>query len=210
MIKKDTNPKEALGIRKVPMHVVPTKPLMALGLAMMEGGRKYGAHNYREMGVRFSTYYDAAMRHLMSWWEGEDIDPESGVFHVVKAMACLTVLMDSIYMNNYTDDRPIRYPNGIDMDSFNKAASSIIDAYPECKKGYYQIGKTKIDTKNSDHELNKAIAEEQEKKVCEICGSPAFFRSTPESAGDGYPVGTLFCGRHVYYGDELIDTSEGN
>jgi hypothetical protein len=133
---KCTNPKDALGTKKVSMHAVPCGPLMELGLAMMEGGRKYGAHNYREMGVRASVYYDAALRHLMDWWEGEDIDPDSGVHHVVKAMACLFVVRDSMLMDNLEDDRPIRYPNGLDIVKFNEQATEIIKKYPDCKEPF--------------------------------------------------------------------------
>lgn len=136
---KPTNPKEALGIRKVPMHCVPRGPLMELGLAMMEGGRKYGAHNYRDMGVRASTYYDAIQRHVDAWWEGEDIDPDSGIHHLIKAMACIIVLRDSQWMGNCTDDRPIRYPNGLDMERLNEQAAKIIEMYPECKKPFIHL-----------------------------------------------------------------------
>jgi hypothetical protein len=120
------------------MHVVPTKPLLEVGLAMMEGGRKYGAHNYRAVGVKMSVYYDAAMRHLMDWWEGEDIDPESGVSHVVKAIACLFVLRDSMHMDNARDDRPIQYPGGLDMRVMNEMAANIINMYPDCVRPYTQ------------------------------------------------------------------------
>lgn len=137
---KDTNPKEALGIEKVPLHPVPCEVLMELGLAMMEGGRKYGTHNYREMGIRASTYYDACQRHLMSWWEGEDIDPDSGIHHVIKAMACLLVVRDSMHMGNVVDDRPLQLPSKIDIDSLNQRAKDIIEKYPECKAPYTQVG----------------------------------------------------------------------
>ncbi len=131
---KPTNPKDALGIKKVPLHCVPSAPLLEVGLAMMEGGRKYGAHNYRDMGVRISTYYDAVMRHLIDFWEGEDIDPDSGVHHLVKAMACLFVVRDSMYMGNCDDDRPNRYPDGLNMNKINKLAQKLIQKYPDCAK----------------------------------------------------------------------------
>lgn len=134
--KKDSNPKDALGVKKVPLHAVPVKPLLEVGLAMMEGGRKYGTHNYRAIGVRMSTYYNAAMRHLMAWWEGEDTDKDSGVPHLVKAMASLFVVRDGILMGNCVDDRPIRYPDGIDMEKFNNLAADMITKYPECAKAF--------------------------------------------------------------------------
>ena len=154
--KKDSNPKDALGIKKVPLHAVPVKPLFEVGLAMMEGGRKYGTHNYRAIGVRVSTYYDAVMRHMMSWWEGEDIDPDSGVHHLVKAMACLFVVRDGMHMENCIDDRPIRYPSGgMDMTAFNKIASDLITKYPECAKAFTQHSLYPEDQPHPDqrHEL---------------------------------------------------------
>ena len=69
--KKDTNPKDAIGIAKTPMSVISGPVIAELGLAMMEGARKYGRHNYRAVGVRASVYYDAMMRHMMAFWEGE-------------------------------------------------------------------------------------------------------------------------------------------
>lgn len=133
---KSTNPKEELGTRKVPLHCLPCKPIMEMALGMMEGGRKYGTHNYRVMGVRSSTYYNATMRHLMAWWEGEDIDPDSGINHIVKALTSLLVLRDSMLMGNCEDDRPVKYPNGINIPELNEQASEIIDKYPECKKPF--------------------------------------------------------------------------
>jgi len=139
--EKPTNPKDALGIRKVPLHCIPCGPLLELGLAMMEGGRKYGSHNYRPMGVRASVYYDAAMRHLIDWWEGEDIDPDSGIHHIMKATACLVVMRDSMLMGNYDDDRPVNYPDGLDMSKFNKQAAEIIKKYPVCVDPFLEKGK---------------------------------------------------------------------
>lgn len=129
---KPTNPKDALGIKKAPLHCVPCGPLYELGLAMMEGGRKYGTHNYRAIGVRASTYYNAVMRHMAAWWEGEHVDPDSGVPHIVKAIACLFVLRDSQLMGNCADDRPIRYPKELNLKRLNEMAADLIKKYPDC------------------------------------------------------------------------------
>lgn len=136
--KKDTNPKDALGIKKAPLHCIPCGPLFELGLAMMEGGRKYGTHNYRAVGVRASVYYDAIMRHLTQWWEGEDIDLDSGLHPLIKAAASIVVMRDGMLMNNYIDDRPIKYPNKFNMSEFNKKAGDIIDKYPKCAEPFLQ------------------------------------------------------------------------
>lgn len=103
---KPPNPKDALGIAKAPMSCVPVNVVAELGVAMMEGALKYGRYNWRTADVRGSVYFDAAIRHLFAWWEGENIDPDSGMSHVVKAMASLCVLRDGMQQPGFTDDRP--------------------------------------------------------------------------------------------------------
>jgi len=137
---KPTNPKDALGIKKAPLHCVPCGPLFEVGLAFLEGARKYGSHNYRSVGVRASVYYDAVMRHMMAWWEGELLDPDSGVPHIVKAMACLFVLRDSQLAGNCTDDRPLRCSGGLGMPGLNKKAAAIIEKYPDCVAPFLERG----------------------------------------------------------------------
>jgi len=88
------------------MSVVPAGVIAEIAVAMTEGMNKYGRHNYREVGVRASVYYDGTMRHLMDWWEGTDIDPDSMMNHVTKAITSLTVLRDCMMNDNWVDDRP--------------------------------------------------------------------------------------------------------
>lgn len=135
---KDTNPKDAVGTAKAPLSTVPAGVMAEVGIAMLEGARKYGRHNYRVAGVRASVYYDAAMRHMMAWWEGEDIDPDSGLPHPVKAIACLAVLRDAQMNNKCTDDRPPRLPSGW-LAKLSEKAAEIIGRYPDAKAPYRQI-----------------------------------------------------------------------
>ena len=133
------NPKDVVGTKKVPMSTVPLPVLYETALAMMEGAREYGRHNYRIAGVRGSVYYDALWRHIGAWWEGEDIDPKSGLHHIAKAIATLVVLRDSQIAGNWEDDRP---PNIIDSnfwDSLNKHAANLVDSIPDPKPACTQI-----------------------------------------------------------------------
>lgn len=132
---KDTNPKDAVGIRKVFFSVIPWGVIWELGLALLEGARKYGRHNWRVAGVRASVYVDASQRHITEWWEGTDIDPDSGLSHITKAIATLTVLRDSMMIGNYIDDRPPPLPTGL-LGEMNKKASEIIDRYPDPKPAF--------------------------------------------------------------------------
>lgn len=106
MTIKPTNPKDAIGIRKAPLSCVPMNVVAEIGVGMLEGAAKYGRHNYRGVGVRASVYFDATMRHLIAWWEGETIDPESGMHHIAKALTSLTVLRDAQQRGMCDDDRP--------------------------------------------------------------------------------------------------------
>jgi len=137
---KDTNPKDAVGTGKVPFSTVSAPVIAEVGLAMLEGARKYGRHNYREAGVRASVYYDATFRHLGAWWEGEDIDPDSGLSHVTKAIAGLMVLRDSMLYENWVDDRPPKVKNGW-VQKLSKLAKDIIAKYPDAKDPYTELKK---------------------------------------------------------------------
>jgi hypothetical protein len=132
---KSSNPKDAVGTRKTPFSTVPAGFTAELGLALLEGARKYGRHNYRVIGVRASVYYDACLRHLTSWWEGEDIDPDSGLPHLVKAAACLAVIRDAQMNDKCTDDRPPPLPEGW-LRSLNEKAAELIDRLPDAKEPY--------------------------------------------------------------------------
>jgi len=105
---KSINPKDAIGSTKPPITTVPMNVMSELGVAMMEGAIKYGKHNYRVSPVRASVYVDAAWRHLSNWWEGEDIDPDSELSHVIKAIASLTVIRDAMMQDSWYDDRPVK------------------------------------------------------------------------------------------------------
>ncbi len=107
-VMKATNPKDAVGSLKLLWSVLPFRALTGAALALLSGSMKYGRHNYRPMGVRASVYFDANMRHMTAWWEGEDMDPDSRLCHVDLAIAGLLVLRDSMMEGNWNDDRPPR------------------------------------------------------------------------------------------------------
>lgn len=121
---KDTNPKDALGTAKWRQFMtVPRQVLWELGVAMLEGALKYGRHNYRASGVRASVYLDAAYGHLDQFCEGEDIDKDSGLSHITKAMASLAVLRDAMMNDFWTDDRP---PKINDLDGVRDRLQALV------------------------------------------------------------------------------------
>ena len=129
---KDTNPKDAIGCTKPPTHFISKPVLYEIGNALLEGACKYGAHNWRVAGVRASVYDDAAKRHLDAWWEGEDIDPDSGMHHITKAIAGLIVIRDAMIFGMFKDDRPPKSPPGW-MAEAQKQTDAILKKYPNPK-----------------------------------------------------------------------------
>jgi len=107
---KSSNPKQAFADRKIPIHLWPDTATIMGSLALLDGALKYGRANWREAGVQASTYHDACRRHLASWFEGQDDDPDSGLPHLAHCLACIAILFDSQAKGNLTDDR--QYPGG--------------------------------------------------------------------------------------------------
>ena len=56
------------------------------------GARKYAINNWQQVSDPQTRYYDAAMRHLDAWHQGEGPDPESGLPHLAHALCCIMFL----------------------------------------------------------------------------------------------------------------------
>lgn len=135
--RKPTNPKDFVGLTKPPMSTVSKLVMAEVGVAMLEGAMKYGRHNYRGTDVLASIYIDAAGRHLDAWYEGQELDPDSGMSHLTKAIASLTVLRDAQIVGTMIDDRPpAMAPAGFWEDLGNKV-KAIIARYGHVKPKHY-------------------------------------------------------------------------
>ena len=108
--KKPTNPKDAIGSGKLPMHLIPGSAKAYLALAFLEGALKYGKYNWRIAGVRSSIYLDAMERHYEKWKNGEETDLLTGVPHLASIMACCAIILDARIVGKLTDDRPPTAP----------------------------------------------------------------------------------------------------
>ena len=81
------------------------------------------------------------MRHLMSWWEGEDIDPTSQLSHITKAISSLVVLRDAMLRGNWVDDRPPVSTAGW-VEELNAKAGELLDKFPNPIPAYTQVGES--------------------------------------------------------------------
>jgi hypothetical protein len=116
---KAPNPKTLMGNLKVPnFSVIPSIALIHEARAMeygayhaprKDGGRGYGPFNWRDSNIEYLTYVEAAVRHIMSAADREDIDPETGDFkvpHLALARATLGILIDALEHGTVIDNRP--------------------------------------------------------------------------------------------------------
>lgn len=130
--RKDTNPKDAVGVRKWrQFFCVPFAVVCEMGVAMLEGARKYGRNNWRASGAAASIYVDAAIGHIMAWNMGEETDPDSGVSHLTKAMVSLAVLRDAQINGVMVDDRPPSVDLAQLQDHLQEAVDGIFERIPQ-------------------------------------------------------------------------------
>lgn len=57
------------------------------------GAKKYRPNGWKEVPDAESRYYAAALRHLIAWRQGEDVDKESNLRHLAHATCNLLFLM---------------------------------------------------------------------------------------------------------------------
>lgn len=104
----DNNPKTVQGLKKPTLVPIPPAALIHLGRAMQNGAVKYGRMNWRTNSVAATIYYDAVLRHMLAWLDGEDIAEDSGVHHLAHAMAGIAIVLDALETGNLIDDRPTK------------------------------------------------------------------------------------------------------
>lgn len=108
MSNDQTNPKDLVGSKKPPLSLVPPALLIHAAQAMKNGASKYGPYNFRKTKVQAMIYVDAALRHILSWQDGEETAQDSGVHHLGHAAACLAILLDCQENNGLIDNRPVK------------------------------------------------------------------------------------------------------
>lgn len=84
--------------------LLPTAPLLKIAEVLGFGAKKYDAHNWRG-GIEYSRLLGAALRHLLAFNDGEDIDPESGLSHLAHLGCCVLFLLEQEAKGTGVDDR---------------------------------------------------------------------------------------------------------
>lgn len=72
--------------------LLPFGPVGEIVKVLTFGAEKYGPENWRMVPDAKNRYFAALMRHITAWWDGEMVDPESGLHHLAHAGCCLLFL----------------------------------------------------------------------------------------------------------------------
>lgn len=140
--KKESNPKDAIGVTKLPLSLVPQTAIGMASLALLDGALKYGKFNWRVAGVRVSVYLDACRRHLAKWENGEEIDSDSGLPHLAHALACLAIIVDAKAAGKLTDDRPPSIDIGASIDEMTKHVGRLLEKHKDKHPQHFTIADT--------------------------------------------------------------------
>jgi hypothetical protein len=93
------------GQKPVQMSLVPVEALEHISLVYAHGAEKYARENWRK-GYEWHLSYDALQRHLMRFWDGEDVDHDSGLLHLAHAAFHINTLIVNLTAHPEMDDRP--------------------------------------------------------------------------------------------------------
>lgn len=92
---------------KPDLSLCPRVALEAMAEAFMVGERKYGRYNYLK-GFEVHRLVAAAMRHLVAFNEGENIDSEYGTQHLGHALASIAMILDMEKNGTMKETRYVR------------------------------------------------------------------------------------------------------
>lgn len=104
------------GSKLARFDLIPPSALWALAEHYGRGAQKYADNNWRR-GYSWGLSYAALCRHLVAFWDGEDIDPETGSHHLTAvawhAFTLFTFRVDGLgtddrasYRASVVDERP--------------------------------------------------------------------------------------------------------
>lgn len=97
--------KDAIGNRQKPrLSLMPMEAMYDVGDALTYGETHYGTSNWKK-GIPVSYLIDAALRHLLQFASGEDLDKDSKCPHLGSAMANISFASWMMRHKKKMDDR---------------------------------------------------------------------------------------------------------
>jgi hypothetical protein len=73
--------------------LIPKGTLLEVVKVLEFGAQKYAPDNWIRVPDAQTRYYDAAMRHLQAYFDGEKQDSETQLSHLAHAICCLLFLL---------------------------------------------------------------------------------------------------------------------
>lgn len=135
-----TNPKDLMGVKKPRLSLVPASAIVYAALAMANGADKYGPYNWRDKKVQVMIYLEAAIRHILQFQDGADLDKvdtcegcieraqgaekcrfgHSWLPHLAHALATVAIVIDALETDSAIDNRPKKGKTAEIIDRFTK------------------------------------------------------------------------------------------
>ena len=86
---------------KLRWSLIPKGTINKVVQVLEHGASKYTAENWQHVPNATQRYYDATLRHIDAWWQGEVLDGETGLPHLAHAVTNLLFL---IWIEESQDD----------------------------------------------------------------------------------------------------------
>lgn len=109
---------------KLRWDLLPTDSLRELVRVLTFGANKYEDRNW-EKGMDWGRCYAAALRHLTSWWDREEDDPESGISHLAHTLCCVVFLLSYKLRGVGNDNRPTASKVGSSVSSSSEGGFDV-------------------------------------------------------------------------------------
>ena len=95
----------AKGQKMARFDLIPANPLWDVAEAYGRGAEKYEERNW-ERGYKYSLSFAALQRHAWMFWNGQDNDEETGLFHMAQVIFHAMALLEFLHTHPELDDRP--------------------------------------------------------------------------------------------------------
>lgn len=153
---KSTNPKDSAATYRLDLSLFPATGVVYGALGMTEGHCKYGAYNYRVMGIQASTYIAAMKRHIAQYESGEYEDPKTGVPHLGSILADAAILADGHELGIIMDDRPPRMDMQGLLTRFMAKVKHLYELFPN-SPGRYTEKQHGLKRRSTEEERREAV-----------------------------------------------------
>ena len=91
---------------KVRLDLLSVSAMNGTAEVLAFGAEKYEERGW-EKGMEYSRVYGALLRHMTTWWAGEDLDEETKLSHLHHASCCIMFLQTYVEENMHSfDARP--------------------------------------------------------------------------------------------------------